>query len=150
MANKPCFQVTAGLLWRDGRVLITRRPEGKHLPGLWEFPGGKQETGETLEACLEREMEEELGLRVRAGKHLCTVHHEYEDRIISLHLLLCVHLDGEVEPRDSQEIKWVSREDLVKYSFPPPDLKIIQFLQNWSPYDDKGSYHKDEKLPQVL
>lgn len=148
--NKPHFQVTAGLLWRDGRVLITKRPKGKHLAGLWEFPGGKQERGETLEACLEREMEEELGIEVRAEKHLYTIHHEYEDRMISLHLFLCTHLEGVLKSLDFQEIKWVSPEDLPQYRFPPPDLKIIDTLQNWSPHDDKGSRDKDEKLPQVF
>ena len=128
--GKPHLQVTAGLLWRDGRVLITKRPEGKHLAGLWEFPGGKQESGETLEACLEREMKEELGIEVRVGKHLHTVHHEYEDRRVSLHLFLCTHLEGDLKPLDFQEIKWVSHEDLPQYRFPSPDLKIIESLRD--------------------
>ena len=129
--GKPHLQVTAGLLWRDGRALITKRPEGKHLAGLWEFPGGKQESGETLEACLEREMKEELGIEVRVGKHLYTVHHEYEDRRISLHLFLCTHLEGDLKPLDFQEIKWVSYEDLPQYRFPPPDLKILRLLRDF-------------------
>jgi mutator protein MutT len=129
--GKPHLQVTAGLLWRDGRVLITKRPEGKHLAGLWEFPGGKQERGETLEACLEREMKEELGIEVRVGKHLCTVHHEYKDRRVSLHLFLCTHLEGDLKPMDFQEIKWVSPEDLLQYRFPPPDSKILRFLRDF-------------------
>ena len=64
--NKPHFHVTAGVVWKNGRVLIAKRPEGGHLEGYWEFPGGKQEKGESLKGCLEREIEEELGLKVRA------------------------------------------------------------------------------------
>jgi len=150
MEGKQHFQVTAGILWRDGRVLITKRPAGKHLAGLWEFPGGKQEGDETLETCLEREMKEELGIEVRADKHLYTVHHEYEDRTISLYLFLCTHQEGDPKPLDFQEIKWVSPESLPRYRFPPPDLRIVDAMQNWSPHDDKGSCDKDEKLPKVF
>ena len=131
MGDKPSLQVTAGLLWRDDQVLITKRPEGKHLAGLWEFPGGKQESGESLEACLEREMKEELGIEVRVGKHLHTVHHEYEDRRVSLHLFSCTHLEGDLKPLDSQEIKWVSREDLAQYRFPSADLEILRRLRDF-------------------
>ncbi|MBN1831452.1 MAG: 8-oxo-dGTP diphosphatase MutT [Deltaproteobacteria bacterium] len=129
--GKPHFQVAAGLLRRDCRVLVTKRPEGKHLAGFWEFPGGKQERGETLEACLEREMKEELGIEVQVGKHLYTVHHEYEDRRVSLHLFLCIDLGGDPKPLDSQEIKWVSHEDLPQYQFSPPDLKILKLLSDF-------------------
>ena len=129
--GKPHLQVTAGILRRNGRVLITKRPEGKHLAGLWEFPGGKQENGETLEACLKREIKEELDIEVRVDKHLYTVHHEYEDRRISLHLFLCTHLKGDLKPLDSQEIKWVLHEDLSQYHFPPPDLKILKLLREF-------------------
>jgi mutator protein MutT len=128
--GKPHFQVTAGLLWREGRVLITKRPEGKHLAGFWEFPGGKQERGETLETCLEREMKEELGIEVRVGKHLYTVHHEYEDRKVSLHLFSCTHLEGDLKPLDFQEIEWVSHEDLSHYRFPSPDLELLRWLRD--------------------
>jgi mutator protein MutT len=112
-------------------VLITKRPEGKHLAGFWEFPGGKQERGETLETCLEREMKEELSIEVRVGKHLYTVHHEYEDRKVSLHLFSCTHLEGDLKPLDSQEIKWVSHEDLSQYRFPSPDLELLRWLRDF-------------------
>ncbi|UCF57119.1 MAG: 8-oxo-dGTP diphosphatase MutT [Deltaproteobacteria bacterium] len=137
-SNKPHYHVTAGLLWRDGSVLITKRPEGSHLAGFWEFPGGKQESGETLEECLEREIKEELGIDVRAQNLLFTAEHEYESRIVSLYLFLCTHLGGELEPLECDEIRWVHPEDLTQYRFPPPDLKIIQFLQKWEPSDDRG------------
>jgi mutator protein MutT len=127
-SSKPHFHVTAGLLQQDGMVLITKRPVGSHLAGYWEFPGGKQEAGETLEECLVREMKEELGVNVRAGKRLLTVNHEYENRIISLYLFQCTHLGGELKPLACEEIRWVHPEDLTQYRFPPPDEKIIERL----------------------
>ncbi len=127
-SNKPHFHVTAGLLQQDGMVLITKRPAGSHLAGYWEFPGGKQEVGETLEECLEREMKEELGVNVRVGKCLLNVDHEYENRIISLYLFQCTHLSGELNPLMCEEIRWVHPEDLRQFHFPPPDEKIIQLL----------------------
>ena len=126
--------MTAGLLWQSGMVMITKRPEGSHLAGLWEFPGGKQEAGETLEECLEREIKEELGLEVRAEKLLLTVDHEYEDRFISLYFFLCAQLGGEPKPLECEEMRWVRPEDLTQYRFPPPDKKIIERLtmEYWS------------------
>ena len=120
--------MTAGLLWQNGMVLITKRPAGSHLAGYWEFPGGKQEVGETLEECLEREMKEELGVDVRTGKRLLAVDHEYENRMISLYLFQCTHLSGELKPLACEEIRWVHPEDLAQYRFPPLDEKIIQLL----------------------
>jgi len=133
-SNKPHFHVTAGLLQQDGMVLITKRPAGSHLAGYWEFPGGKQEVGETLEECLEREMKEELGVDVRAGECLLNVDHEYENRIISLYLFQCIHLSGELNPLACEEIRWVHPEDLRQFRFPPPDEKIIERLtmEYWS------------------
>jgi 8-oxo-dGTP diphosphatase len=134
--NKPHFHVTAGLIWRDGKLLITKRPEGTHLAGFWEFPGGKQESGETLEECLEREIKEELGIEVRAEKLLFTVDHEYENRMISLYLFLCTHLSGQPAPLACEDMRWVLSEDLTQYRLPPPDLHIIKFLKDWRVHDD--------------
>ena len=130
--NKCHFQVTAGLICSDGKILITRRPEGSHLEGYWEFPGGKQEQGESLEECLEREMEEELGMKVRVDKQISSVEHEYDDRIISLHLFHCTHLEGDPSPREGQRLKWVQPEELERYTFPPADEKFMNTLKkNW-------------------
>ena len=127
--KKPHYQVTAGLLWHEGKLLITSRPKGRHLAGFWEFPGGKQEEGETLKKCLEREIREELGIEVLAGKHLMTVDHEYENRIISLHLFQCTPLEGQIRPLEGQKIRWVDPKDLEDYRFPPPDYEFIGFLK---------------------
>jgi mutator protein MutT len=128
--STPHFHVTAGLVWKDGRVLITRRPEGSHLAGYWEFPGGKQEPGETLEGCLEREIREELGMDVRAVKHLLQIDHDYETKSITLHLFLCDWLSGTPSPLGCDELRWVKPEELAGYRLPPPDVQVLPFIQN--------------------
>jgi mutator protein MutT len=128
--SKPHFHVTAGLVWKDGKLLITRRPEGSHLAGYWEFPGGKQEPGESLEACLEREIQEELGMEVKAVKHLLQIDHDYETKSITLHLFQCDWLSGDPAPIGCDEIRWVRPEDLGSYKLPPPDLQLLPFIQN--------------------
>ena len=126
--NKPHIDVTGAVIWKDGQVLITKRPEGTHLGGMWEFPGGKQKESETLELCLEREIKEELGMDIRAEKHLLTVHHEYETKHVTLYFYNCSIVSGEPDPKEGQDIKWTSTEDLGNYTFPPPDLEIIELL----------------------
>jgi mutator protein MutT len=128
--SKPHFHVTAGLIWRDGEVLLTRRPQGSHLAGYWEFPGGKQEQGETLEACLEREIMEELGLRVKVNEHLLQVDHDYGEKCISLHLFQCSHQAGEPQAIGCDDMAWVRPQDLDLYKLPPPDIRIIHFIKN--------------------
>ena len=127
--DKPHFHVTAALIRQNGKLLITKRPEGGHLAGLWEFPGGKQEEGETLEACLEREIREELGVRVKVGLCLATAEHEYSSRRITLHLFQCVPLEGQPRGLEGQETKWIDPKDIRRYTFPPADLEIIEHLE---------------------
>jgi len=130
MTSKPHFHVAAGLIWRDGTVLLTRRPKGTHLAGYWEFPGGKQEQGESLEACLEREILEELGVRVKVNEHLLQVDHEYDEKSISLHLFHCSRLVGEPQTIGCDDMRWVNPQDLDLYQLPPPDIRIIPFIRN--------------------
>ena len=124
----PRYHVASGLIWREGKLLIATRPPGTHLEGLWEFPGGKQEEGEGLEECLEREIQEELGIRVRVDEPFLTVGHSYPEKRIWLHVFNCTYLTGEPEPVESQEIRWVSLNQLSALSFPPPDILIIEKL----------------------
>ena len=128
--SKPHFHVTAGLVWKDGKLLITRRPEGSHLAGYWEFPGGKQEPGESLKACLEREIQEELDMEVKAAKHLLQIDHDYEIKSITLHLFLCDWLSGDPTPIGCDEIRWVKPEELANYHLPPPDIQLLPLIQN--------------------
>ena len=129
--EKPHIHVTAGLIWQDGKLLITKRPEGSHLAGLWEFPGGKREDGESLEECLEREISEELGMDIKAGRLLISLNHEYESKEVTLHLFNCQSLKGIPQAIECEEFRWVSHEELKNYTFPPPDKKIIELLNRY-------------------
>ncbi len=126
--SKPYIHVTAALIRKNGRFLITQRPEGGHLAGYWEFPGGKQEPNETLQQCLEREIQEELGFTIRAEKGITTIVHEYENKVVSLHVYECTILDGSPQAIECQEFRWVDPEGLWRYAFPPPDIKVIEML----------------------
>jgi mutator protein MutT len=134
--GKPHFHVTAGLLWKNGKVLITRRPQGSHLAGFWEFPGGKQEPGESLERCLEREIKEELGVEVKVESYLLQIDHEYENKSISLHLFQCSHRRGEPCPIGCDDMAWVDPKDLDHYKLPPPDIQILSFIKKMSERKD--------------
>jgi mutator protein MutT len=126
--KKPYLEVTAGLIWKRGKVLIAKRPEGSHHGGFWEFPGGKQEEHESLKDCLEREIEEELGVKVKAVDELLTVEHEYATKAVSLHVFNCTCLEGEPKCLQAQDIRWVDPAGLDKYTFLPPDEKVIEFI----------------------
>jgi 8-oxo-dGTP diphosphatase len=119
--------VTAAVVERGGAYLVTRRLRGTHLEGLWEFPGGKCEHGETHERCLVRELREELGCEAVVGAKLLEVAHEYPERTVELHFFRC-ELTGQPEPLLGQEIRWVDRRDLRALEFPPADEELIQML----------------------
>ncbi|MFZ7110288.1 MAG: 8-oxo-dGTP diphosphatase MutT [Desulfatiglandales bacterium] len=127
---KPHYHVAAGLIWQDGKVLITKRPEGTHLAGLWEFPGGKQEPYETLRTCLERELREELGIKVRVDRHFISVDYEYDTKSITLHVFHCTGLTGRPVALEGQESRWVDPAGLHRYTFPPPDKAVIEALKS--------------------
>ncbi len=121
--------VTAAVVQRDGRYFVTRRRGGAHLEGCWEFPGGKLEPGETDEACLAREMREELGVDVRVSGKLLAVSHVYPDRVVELRFYACEML-GTPAPLLGQEMRWVAREELRTLGFPPADAELIRILTN--------------------
>lgn len=128
MTSKKQIVVTAAIIRENGKILITKRPEGTHLEGMWEFPGGKREEEETLEQCIEREIKEELGIEVRPEKLLLTVTHEYKTKIVDLHIFECSIVKGTPAPMEGQGMKWARPGELSSYTFPPPDIKIIEFL----------------------
>jgi 8-oxo-dGTP diphosphatase len=119
--------VTAAVVERSGAYLVTRRLRGTHLEGLWEFPGGKCEDGETHEGCLVRELREELGCDAVVGVQLLEVAHEYPERTVELHFFRC-DLKGQPQPLLGQEIRWVARTELRALDFPPADEELIQIL----------------------
>ncbi len=125
--SPPRLVVTAAVVERDHQFLVTRRLRGTHLAGYWEFPGGKCQTGEELEACLHREIAEELGARLRVGREIHRVAHEYPERIVELHFFQCDLLD-EPRPILGQEMRWVARTELATLDFPPADTDLIEIL----------------------
>ncbi|RMF39505.1 MAG: 8-oxo-dGTP diphosphatase MutT [Alphaproteobacteria bacterium] len=121
------------LVDRDGRVLLARRPEGKPMAGLWEFPGGKVEPGETPEACLIRELHEELGVDSWESclAPLTFASHSYPDFHLLMPLFICRKWRGVPQPREAQDLAWVRPERLRDYPMPPADLPLIPHLQDW-------------------
>ncbi len=119
--------VTAAVIERDGRFLVTRRQKGVHLEGFWEFPGGKCDAGESLAACLARELREELLVDSRVGAEIFTTLHTYRERSVELHFLSCEIL-GTPVPQVGQEVRWVARDDLAALEFPPADAELIRRL----------------------
>ena len=119
--------VAAAVIERDDRFLLTRRQEGVHLEGCWEFPGGKCEPGETLAACLARELREELGVESSIGAELLVTMHAYEDRRVELHFFRC-DVGEAPAPQLGQEMRWVARHELATLELPPADAELIRIL----------------------
>jgi 8-oxo-dGTP diphosphatase len=119
--------VCAAVIERGDAFFVTRRQKGVHLEGYWEFPGGKRDAGETLTACLERELREELDVAVRVGEEIFSAAHDYADRRVELHFFAC-ELLGEPAPQIGQEMRWVPRAELAALRFPPADDELIAKL----------------------
>ena len=120
--------VAAGLVVRDGRVLISRRPEGRHQGGKWEFPGGKIESGETPEECIVREIREELAVEVKAEKTLGVVEYDYPAFHLTMHCLLCSVVSGDLKLLEHEDAKWVIGENLYSLDWLPADRLILDRL----------------------
>lgn len=133
MSSKPLVLVAAAALTDpDRRVLIAQRPPHKSMAGLWEFPGGKVEPGETCEAALVRELREELGIEVCLDclAPFTFASHAYESFHLLMPLFICARWEGEITPREGQTIKWVRASALRDYPMPPADLPLIPFLRD--------------------
>ena len=116
------------LLNQRNEVLIAQRLPGDLLGNLWEFPGGKQELGETIEECIVRELHEEVGLEVVVEEHLIDLDHTYDHRQLSFSVHLCRHISGEPKPIASRQVRWIMIADLVAYPFPRASLHMIDAL----------------------
>ncbi len=119
--------VTAAVIERDGRLLVARRLKGSHMAGCWEFPGGKCEPGEAPEACLGRELIEELGAAATIEEEIYRTIYAYDDRVLDLRFFRC-SLRSEPRPLLGQEIRWVARAELAALEFPPADAGLVARL----------------------
>jgi len=133
LPSSPLLLVAAcALIDVDGRVLVCQRPEGKQMAGLWEFPGGKVETGETPEACVIRELNEELGISVTQAclAPFVFASHAYEDFHLLMPLYLCRRWEGFVERREHAALKWVRPTELSELPMPPADAPLAAYLRD--------------------
>jgi mutator protein MutT len=119
--------VLAGVIEREGRFLLTRRLKDTHLAGYWEFPGGKCEPNESHEACLVRELHEELDVAAVVGDEILTTEHDYADRTVRIHFRRC-ELAGDPTPQLGQDMRWVERHELATLQLPPADDELIALL----------------------
>ncbi len=124
------IEVSAGLVFRDGKLLITQRPANGHLGGLWEFPGGKREPGETFEQALHRELMEELGIEVEIHDLLETITHDYPEKSVSLGFFRCRWRRHEPQPIGCPALAWVRRDELAGYAFPAADEQLLGKLSD--------------------
>ncbi|RNF35610.1 (deoxy)nucleoside triphosphate pyrophosphohydrolase [Paracoccus methylarcula] len=130
---KTVLVAAVALIDTDGRVLLAQRPEGKSMAGLWEFPGGKVEPGETPEAALIRELHEELGIDTWQSclAPLSFASHGYEDFHLLMPLYACRKWNGVARPQEGQNLTWVHARDLRNYPMPPADIPLLPILQMW-------------------
>ncbi len=125
----PVIDVAAALLFRDGKLLITQRHADAHLGGLWEFPGGKREAGETFEACLARELREELGVEAAVEELVESLTHAYPDKTVHLKFYRCRWVRHEPQPLGCAALRWVCAEELQDYAFPAADARLLEKLR---------------------
>lgn len=135
--NSGIIEVAAGLVFREGQLLITRRHAQAHLGGLWEFPGGKRESGETFELCLSRELREELGIEITVGPLIESLVHAYPEKTVRLNFYRCEWVRGEPQLLGCAAFKWLSAAQLSEYIFPAADEHLLGRLQTdaslWRP-----------------
>ncbi len=125
------IHVVAGIILDgDGRILLARRPEHVHQGGLWEFPGGKCEPGEAPAAALERELLEELGIRVTRSRPCHTVAHDYSDKQVLLDFWWVEGFAGQPVGAEGQQVEWVTRAELSRYAFPAANESVVTLLMD--------------------
>lgn len=122
----PTVEVAAGLIIREGRILIAQRHSLAHLGGLWEFPGGKRKPHESFEACLTREVMEELGLTIVVHDQVASAEHCDAERRVHLRFYRCAILAGEPQPLGCKAYRWVTPAEISAYPFPPADLPLVR------------------------
>ncbi|MEL6398812.1 MAG: A/G-specific adenine glycosylase [Cyanobacteria bacterium J06607_6] len=129
-APLPHKQIGVGVVWNEqGQILIDRRLQEGLLGGLWEFPGGKIEPGETVEDCIRRELQEELAIEVEVGDRLMTINHTYTHFKVTLNVFHCRHTAGEPQPIECDEVRWVEVSELEAFPFPKANSQIIDAIK---------------------
>lgn len=126
----PIIDVAAALVFREGKLLITQRYADAHLGGLWEFPGGKREPNETFEACLQRELREELGIEVTVGELVENLTHAYPEKTVHLKFYRCRWGKHEPQALGCSAFKWVTADELEDYAFPAADAQLLHKLKD--------------------
>ena len=124
------IEVSAGLVFRDGKLLITQRHADAHLGGLWEFPGGKREPGEPFEECLIRELREELGIEIIVGELLESLTHDYPEKSVHLKFFRCKWKQGEPQTLGCADFRWIGPAELDQYKFPAADERLLEVLKS--------------------
>lgn len=121
--------VVAAIIRRDQKILITQRRGDVHLAGLWEFPGGKVEPGESRKAALQREIREELGVEITVDREFFTVDHDYPSKSVRLFFFDCSIMRGEPQALDVADMRWVKPSELKDFEFPAADVELIRKLR---------------------
>jgi mutator protein MutT len=128
LTTRPVIEVSAALIFHQGRLLVTRRHVGAHLGGLWEFPGGKREPGETFEACLVREIREELAVDIAVDTLFAELTHAYPEKTVHLKFFACRLLHGEPQALGCAAFAWAAPGELARYEFPAADQQLLERL----------------------
>jgi 8-oxo-dGTP diphosphatase len=137
------IEVAAALVFRQGKLLIAQRHTQAHLGGLWEFPGGKREPQETFEACLARELLEELGIEVAVGELVESLTHAYPDKTVHLRFYRCFWKQHEPQALGCPAFQWVRPSDLPRYQFPAADARLLERLRTCPElWQDRGPHTK--------
>ncbi|MGH7950895.1 MAG: 8-oxo-dGTP diphosphatase MutT [Limisphaerales bacterium] len=132
LQTQNCIDVSAALIFHEGKLLITQRHADAHLGGLWEFPGGKRESDETFEECLVREIREELGIEISVGELFEEISHVYAEKNLRLKFFICKWRGGELQPLGCAAFKWVGKSELENYKFPAADARLLEKLSAFS------------------
>lgn len=122
-------QIGVAVITNHNKILIDRRKQSGEMGGLWEFPGGKIEPGETVEECIKREVKEELDIEVKVGDRLTTISHTYKTFNVTLYVHDCQYVGGEPRTIECQEIRWVEPAQMNRFQFPQANTKIVNLLQ---------------------
>lgn len=131
MNDKGTVNVSAGVIVKNGRILIARRNTDSHLGGFWEFPGGKRRSSETPQDCVVRETREELGIDVAVVESLCETKMAYPDRTVKIIFFLCRWRSGEPRPIQCAELKWILPAELSNYTFPKANDEVLKALRGY-------------------